>query len=189
MLFLFLFFSFFQAGLLGLGGTPGATAWLEYDILSLHRWLTPGQLTDLMVACRFLPGGTGLNTATLTGALTAFGRYGFWGGVGASAVSVIGLCIPSFIWTEVVVRLKERIVGHTLFSSVSALLRLLVPGLILAASILLMRPDNFGTPSSSPWQFYISLFLFVSTLIGRLVYRFNEVFLIVLCGIAGWILF
>lgn len=189
MLYLFLFLSFFQAGLLSIGGSPVSVAWLEHEILTLHHWLTPSQMADLMVMCRFLPGGTGVNAATLTGAVSAFARYGFWGGVGASAVSMAGLCLPSLLWVELFTRLKTYFSSSTLFTCVMTLLRPLLPGLIFAASILLMRADCFGTPNGSPWSFYISIFLFLSTLVGHLVFRFNAFFLILLCGVAGMILF
>ena len=65
--FLFLFLSFAQVGLLGLGGSAGSQALLEHELLTLHHWLSPEQLADLMVFCRTLPGGTGLNAAVLGG--------------------------------------------------------------------------------------------------------------------------
>lgn len=67
-------------------------------------------------------------------------------------------------------------------------LRPLVPGLIAAAAIIMMRTDNFGSPSTTPWDFWVSIFLFLSTLIGVGYYHINALFMVVLCGITGWIL-
>lgn len=77
MLFLLLMFSFAQVGFLGIGSSVGSQAFLEHEVITLHRWLTPSQMADLMVFCRALPGGTGINTATLTGFLAASARFGF----------------------------------------------------------------------------------------------------------------
>ena len=64
LIYLFLFLSFTQMGLFGLGGSLGTQALLEHDLITLHKWLTPAQMADLMVFCRALPGGTGINAAT-----------------------------------------------------------------------------------------------------------------------------
>lgn len=68
-------------------------------------------------------------------------------------------------------------------------LRPLIPGLVAAAAILLMRADNFGSLTESPWDFWMSTFLFLSTLIGVGYYRFNSLFIVLLCGLAGLIIY
>lgn len=79
LLFLFLLLSFLQVGFLGIGGNASAQALLEHEVITLHHWLTPGQMADLMAFCRILPGGTGINTATLASTLAASSQFGFWG--------------------------------------------------------------------------------------------------------------
>ena len=69
------------------------------------------------------------------------------------------------------------------------LLRPLVPGLIAAAALLLMNTENFGSPTESPWQLGVSIFLFLAALIGMGIYKIHAGVMILLCGIAGWILF
>lgn len=187
--FLFIFLSFAQVGFLGLGGNAGSQALLEHELLTLHHWLTPEQLGDLMVFCRTLPGGTGLNAAVLSGSAASAATYGFWGSVAASLTAVAGLVVPSFFWTAIIDRLEQKQTYKRLLDCVLTLLRPLVPGLIAAAALLMMRSDNFGSPSLSPWDFWVSVFLFVSTLLGVAVFRFHAAFMVLLCGIAGWILF
>ena len=51
------------------------------------------------------------------------------------------------------------------------------------------RADTFGTPSTTPWDFMVSIFLFLATLIGIGVYKFNALFMVVLCGLAGCVLY
>lgn len=64
-------------------------------------------MADLMVFCRILPGGTGLNTASLTGAMTTAAQFGFWGSVLASVLSVTSLIIPAALWTSVIARFEK----------------------------------------------------------------------------------
>lgn len=75
LIFILLFLSFFQIGFLGIGGYASTQALIEHEVITLHHWLTPAQMADLMTFCRALPGGTGLNSATLAGALTVSGQY------------------------------------------------------------------------------------------------------------------
>lgn len=188
IIFLFLFLSFAQISLIGLGGNAGAQALLEYEVIILHRWITPEQLSNFMVFCRTIPGGTGLNTATLVGSLSTVSRFGFGGAILASLVSILGLVIPSALWAWLITAFRKQQKRSILFESVMSLLRPLVPGLIAAAAILMMTPDNFASPHTDPWQFGISIFLFISTLIGTCYFRFNAFFMVLLCGIAGCIL-
>lgn len=187
-IFLILFLSFFQVSFLGIGGTPAAQALLEHEVITLHHWLTPGQLADLMVFCRTLPGGTGVNTATLTAALTTANQFGFWGTIAASICSVAGLVVPSTFWTAFYSKIQEKHKYQSFFDCAMVVLRPLIPGLIAAAAIIMMRSDNFGSLRTTPWDFWVSTFLFLSALIGIGVYRFNALFMVILCGIAGWIL-
>lgn len=188
LLFLLLFISFFLTGLLGIGNITGSQAILEHEVLTLHHWLTPTQLTDLMVFCRTLPGGTGLNAATLTGYTAAAARFGFWGTVAASMISVAGLTLPAAIWTALMEKYKGVRTDKGLLKNILQLIRPAIPGLIIAAAILLMRPNSSLSPATDMWSLGVSIFLFLATLIGCGLYRFNSVFMLLLCGITGWIL-
>lgn len=183
-----LFLSFMQIGFLGIGGSPGAQALLEHEVITLHHWLTPAQMADLMVFCRALPGGTGVNAATLTGYLSTCARFGFWGAVGASLLSVVSLVIPSALWTTLIVRLQKNKSFGSWIDCVMVVLRPLVPGLIAAAAIIMTRRDIFSSLQTNPWDFGVSVFLFVAALVGTGLYRFNAVFMVILCGVAGCIL-
>ncbi len=188
LIFLFLFLSYFQVGALGIGGNVGAQALLEHEAITLHHWLTPAQLSDLMAFCRTLPGGTGINAATLSGYLATAGKFGFWGCAGASVVAVAGLAIPSALWTELICRCRQSGPIVRLTDSVMPLLRPLIPGLVIGAALLMMRSETMGSMATTPWHFWISCLLCLATLVGTGIYRVNGTFMVVLCGIAGWLL-
>jgi len=188
LVFLFLFLSFLQVGALSVGGDASAQALVEHEVITLHHWLTPAQMADLMTFCRVLPGGAILSTASLNGSLAVAARFGFWGSVGASYVSVLGLCLPAAAWTAIVNKLHTIPRRREWIVPVMTVLRPLVPGLIAGAALLLMREENFGMLQQTPWGFFVSVFLFLSTLIGVGIYRFNALFMIILCGVAGWLL-
>lgn len=188
LMFLFFFLSFMQVGLFGIGGNASAQALLEHEAITLHHWFTPEQMANLVAFCRVLPGGTGVNAATLSSAMAASAQYGFWGTLAASTLSVVSLAIPSALWTSVYSTLQRKEQYKHFYDCVMVVLRPLIPGLIAAAAILLMRPDSFSSPETSPWEFGVSIFLFLSTLVGVGIYRINSLLMIILCGIAGSIL-
>lgn len=184
--FLFLFISFFQVGLLSYGSDAAAMAFIEHETIVLHHWLTPAQLADLMTFGRVLPGGPAMNVA----AYTASAQSGAGAGVtlASGLVALAGLALPSFLWTWLIARFAHHRQVEELFPFIMELLRPLVPGLIIGAALLMARSDIFGAAAASPWQLGVSLFLFVATLVGTAVCRFNGGFMVLLCGLAGWLL-
>lgn len=196
LIYFLLVFSFLQIGFFGFGGPDALQAFVESETVMLHQWLTPEQYADLLALCKMVPGDAALNAATLTGWLTTNGTYGFWPAVGASALASAALAVPALLWTGIVASFNAytRHTGgrrggiYAIKVSVLNVLRPLTPGLMLAAILILARPENFGSPASTPWQFWISLFLFAATLVGSMVYRFNALFLVLLCGVAGRLL-
>lgn len=188
LLFLFLFLSFLQVGFFSLGSDAGAQALLEHEAITLHHWFSTAQMADLMTLCRVLPGGTAVNAATLCGSLSAMPRFGFWGGAGGSALALAALALPSFAWVWLFGRFQKSQSHKQLFDCVLTLLRPLIPGLIVGAALIMCRADIFGSASTTPWELGVSVFLFLATLIGVGLCRFNAGFMIVLCGLAGWLL-
>ena len=108
MIFLILFLSFFQVSFLGIGGNASAQALIEHEVITLHHWFTPAQMADLMVFCRLLPGGTGLNTATLTATIATANKFGFFGTIAASLCTIAGLIVPSTFWTAFYTKGQEK---------------------------------------------------------------------------------
>ena len=188
LVFLFIFLSFFQVGFFGLGGDAGAQAVLEHEVLTLHHWLTPDQMADLMTFCHALPGGAALNSATLCGQLHAPEQGHFWMATSLSGTGVLALCLAACVWTWLINRFMEHAPSQTVVQCVLVLLRPLIPGLIASAALLLLTEQNFGSPITSAWHFWVSVFLTVSTILGVTVYKFNATFMVVLCGVAGMFL-
>ena len=187
ILYLSLFVQFFLCGCFGYEGAYTLPAFYENMLISQHGWLTSDQFADILYVSRLLPDNLGINSAVMGGYLATATQYStgfsFLGGF----IALFGLTLPSFIWTKVAnyYRHRFRNVGEVVISW----LRPLAPGIVAAAILLLCTEENFGSITTSPWHFGISLFLFISTLIGTRVYRINPLFMVFLCGFAGLLLF
>jgi chromate transporter len=79
--------------------------------------------------------------------------------------------------------------NHPMVENVFLGLRPAVVGLLAAAVLLLMTPENFSTPVESPWQFWISVAIFVFTLIACQVYKISPIRTLLFCALVGILLF
>ena len=190
MIFLQLFITFFEIDLFGFGGGYGMLSLIQGEVVTKHAWLTAAEFTDIVAVSQVTPGPIGINSATYVGyaAVTHAGYSASWGMLG-SCLATVAVVLPSFLLMLLVVKFFQKYRDNAIVESMFASLRPTVVGLIAAAAILLMTRENFSTLSESPWQFYISLFLFISTFIGTQYFKINPIRMILLCGLAGLLLY
>ena len=190
VLFLLLFYTFFKIGLFGFGGGYAMLSMIQGEVVTKYQWLTTSQFTDIVAISQMTPGPIGINSATYVGySAVVNAGYSPAMGVLGSAIATFAVVLPSFILmftiTKILIKYRETDLVDTMFS----LLRPTVVGLIAAAALILMTPENFSTPSINPWQFYISIFLFVAAFVGTQFFKINPIKMIVVCATAGFILF
>lgn len=190
VLFLLLFYTFFKIGLFGFGGGYAILSMIQGEVVTKYQWLTTSQFTDIVAISQMTPGPIGINSATYVG-YSAVVNAGYSPALGVlgSAMATFAVVLPSFILmftiTKILIKYRETDLVDTMFS----LLRPTVVGLIAAAALILMTPENFSTPSINPWQFYISIFLFVAAFVGTQFFKINPIKMIIVCATAGFILF
>ena len=176
VLFLLLFYTFFKIGLFGFGGGYAMLSMIQGEVVTKYQWLTTSQFTDIVAISQMTPGPIGINSATYVG-YSAVVNAGFPPAMGVlgSAMATFAVVLPSFILmftvTKILIKYRETDLVDTMFS----LLRPTVVGLIAAAALILMTPENFSTPSINPWQFYISIFLFVAAFVGTQFFKINPI--------------
>lgn len=190
VLFLLLFYTFFKIGLFGFGGGYAMLSLIQGEVVTKYQWLTTSQFTDIVAISQMTPGPIGINSATYVGySAVVNAGYSPAMGVLGSAMATFAVVLPSFILmftiTKILIKYRETDLVDTMFS----LLRPTVVGLIAAAALILMTPENFSTPSINPWQFYISIFLFVAAFVGTQFFKINPIKMIIVCATAGFILF
>ena len=190
VLFLLLFYTFFKIGLFGFGGGYTMLSMIQGEVVTKYQWLTTSQFTDIVAISQMTPGPIGINSATYVGySAVVNAGYSPAMGVLGSAMATFAVVLPSFILkftiTKILIKYRETDLVDTMFS----LLRPTVVGLIAAAALILMTPENFSTPSINPWQFYISIFLFVAAFVGTQFFKINPIKMIIVCATAGFILF
>ena len=185
-LYFLLFWTFFQIGLFGFGGGYAMISMIQGEVVGHYHWMTTSQFTDIVAVSQMTPGPIGINSATYVGytALTNAGHAWYWGILG-SVISTLAVVLPSFILMILISRFLMSYKNHPVVEHVFSWLRPAVVGLLAAASLCLMTPENFSTPGDNPWQFWISVALFLFAFVSTKVYRINPIRVILLCGLAG----
>lgn len=190
MIFLYLFITFFEIGLFGFGGGYGMLSLIQHETVEHWHWLSSSEFTDIVAISQMTPGPIGINSATYCG-YTAVSNAGYSSSMAVfgSAVATFALVLPSLILMILISHMFMRYMNTHTVQSVFTGLRPAVVGLLAAATLLLMTPENFSTPSEDAWQFYISVALFLATFFGTKVVKINPIKMIGCCAIAGIILF
>lgn len=189
MIFLSLFLTFFQIGLFGFGGGYGMLSLIQAQTVTHHAWLTSAEFTNIVAISQMTPGPVGINSATYCG-YTAVRNAGFGNAMGmlGSLTATIALVLPSFILMILICRMFLKYMNTTPVQSIMSGLRPCVVGLIAAAALMLMTPENFSTPKVNPWQFWISVALFAATFVGTKFLKINPIRMICWTAFAGLML-
>lgn len=125
-----LFIEFFQIGLITYGGGLAILVFLQARVIELG-WLNAKQFVDVIGIAESTPGPIAINLATFVG----FSQSGVLGGIVASTAVII----PGTILTIIVSRFLEHFDEHPVVKSVLKGLKAIVIGLILSATISIIK--------------------------------------------------
>ena len=189
MIFLYLFITFFEIGLFGFGGGYGMLSLIQHETVEHWHWLSSSEFTDIVAVSQMTPGPIGINSATYCG-YTAVSNAGYSSSMAVfgSAVATFALVLPSLILMILISRMFMRYMNTHTVQSVFTGLRTAVVGLLGAATLLLMTPENFSLPTVNPWQFFISCGLFAATFYGTYFLKINPIRMTIYAALAGLIL-
>jgi chromate transporter len=189
MIYLYLFITFFQIGLFGFGGGYGMLSLIQGEVVHHWHWMSTSDFTDIVAISQMTPGPIGINSATYCG-YTAVKNAGYSlpMAVLGSATATFALVLPSLILMLLISWMFMKYMRTNTVQSIFTGLRPAVVGLLGAATLLLITPENFSTPKENPWQFWISVALFAATFIGTKYMKINPIRMILYAGFAGLLL-
>lgn len=184
MIYLELFWSFFQVGLFSIGGGYAALPLIREQIVEKHGWLSMMAFADVVTIAEMTPGPIAINAATFVGTQV--------GGVAGSLVATLGCVLPSCVIVLLLAWLYRKYRSLTLMQGILSGLRPGVVGLIGAAgaSIFALALWN-GTLFSFSFSALepVSIFLFAAALFALRKWNVNPIFAIFGAGAAGAVLF
>ena len=178
-----LFYTFVKLGFLSFGG--------GYAMLSMviseaqHFSVSPAQFADLNALDMVVPGPIAINAATYVG-------YRYQGLLGAAAAT-IGVSLPSFVLTVVIMRLfvhfRDNVwLTDTLSGIKSAAVGLIAAAAItIAAEVLTVPGKNIGDVFHNPISTLslVCVIIFLSTAVLNIRFKINPILLTILAGVVG----
>lgn len=199
MILLRLFLVFSYIGLFNFGGGYAMLSFIQQEVVQKRAWISQSEFTDIVAVSQSTPGPIGINCATYVGYTAvvndpqiqslsvpyATHLCGVFGSVLAS-VSVLWLpFIVMILVSKLILRYSKSPVLKGIFSG----LRPAIIGLLATAALSLMNTANFGSPETDPWQFFISIAIFISVFTGMYLRKFNMLYTTFICGILGIIFY
>lgn len=174
MIYLELFISFFKIGIFGFGGGYAMLSLIQNEVVEVHEWITPAEFTDIVAISQMTPGPIAINSATYIGYVAT---QSVWG----SVIATVAVSLPSIIIMLIICRFFLKFRDNKYVGYIMSGLKPAVIGLIAAAAIMLVNTSTFID--------YKSIILFAIAFIAALRFKANPILLIVLAGVAGYILY
>ena len=190
MIFIELFCSFLMIGLFSFGGGYGMLSVIQGEVVTRHAWLTAAEFTDIVAVSQMTPGPIGINSATYVGYTAVLNA------TGSEVLAVLGsltasfaVMLPSIVLMLIVSRFFMKYSKHRNVENVFRLLRPAVVGLIASAALLLMTEENFGSPTETPLQFWVSVALFVAAFVAMKFFKVSPILILLLAGVFGGVFY
>ena len=190
MIFIELLCSFLMIGLFSFGGGYGMLSVIQGEVVTRHAWLTAAEFTDIVAVSQMTPGPIGINSATYVGYTAVFNA------TGNELLAVLGsftasfaVMLPSIVLMLIVSRFFMKYSKHRNVENVFRLLRPAVVGLIASAALLLMTEENFGSPTETPLQFWVSVALFVAAFVAMKFFKVSPILILILAGAFGGVFY
>jgi chromate transporter len=177
MIYLQLFISYLKIGFFGFGGGYAMLSLIQNEIVEQRGWITVSQFADIVAVSQMTPGPIAINSATYIG----YTIGGFWG----SVVATVAVCLPALTvmlaLTKFFLKLKDNRYVHGVITG----MRPVVVGMIAAAALLLIFPEQRADSSFiDHWSW-----IFFATTLYASYKKVNPILLIALSAIAGIVIY
>ncbi len=184
MIYLELFWSYFQIGLFSIGGGYAAMPLIQEQVVDLHGWLTMGQFGDIVTIAEMTPGPIAVNSATFVGTMVA--------GLPGAIVATIGCVLPSCAIVMVLAYVYYRFRGISIVQGILAGLRPAVVAMIASAGLNLFLSAVYGS-SAMPAELLsvdiVALLIFIAAFAVLRIFKINPIAVMASSGVVGFILY
>lgn len=189
MIFWKLFYTFCKIGIFNFGGGYAMIALIQHEVVENNAWLTAAEFTDIVAISQMTPGPIGINVATYAGYTSVLNAgYDAWLAVLGAVLASFSVILLPFAAMLLVSRFLSKHREDPRFAAAFSVLRLAVVGLIAAAALVLLTPENFGTPAFS-LRFVASLVIFAVCFVCSYKFKLSPILLMLLAGLAGGVLY
>lgn len=174
-----LFKTFFVIGFISFGGGYAIIPVIELEVIR-HEWMTTQEFTDIIAVAAMSPGPIAANSAVLVG-------YSAAGVIGA-ITAFLGMVLPSLILVLIVAMFFQKLNHYRVVKSMFYGLRPIVTSLIIYAALKFALSNNVISMNIS-WHTLSLLLVFGLSLVALLRLHWHPVYVIVLSGLVGVVLY
>lgn len=184
MIYLQLFISFFQIGLLSIGGGYAALPLIKERIVDVNSWLTIKEFADLVTIAEMTPGPLAVNASTFVGNQVA--------GIIGSIVATLGCVLPSFVIVLLLAWIYFRYKKLKIIDGILEGLRPAVVALVASAGISILTLAFWGEKGLSIDLAdinIVALILFSASLFVLRKWKPNPIFVMLGTGLIGMVIY
>lgn len=184
MIYLQLFWSFFQIGLFSIGGGYAAMPLIQEQVVDIHPWLTMTQFADIITIAEMTPGPIAINSATFVGIQVC--------GLPGAIVATIGCVFPSCVIVMTLAYIYYRFRGLSIVQGILSGLRPAVIAMIASAGISLLILAVYGQrtlPDNLAEFDMIAVIIFLAGFLVLRKWKPNPLWVMAGSGVAGVILY
>lgn len=180
MIYLQLFWSFFQVGLFSIGGGYAAMPIIQNQVVTMHNWLSMNEFADVITISQMTPGPIAINSATFVGIRIA-GIYG-------AIIATAGCVLPSLIIVITIAHFYYKYRSLTIAQGILGGLRPAVVAMIASAgiSILVLSLWDSKPVSIHPGDIdWVSASLFAACLFVLRKWKTDPIYVMAGAGVIG----
>ncbi len=184
MVYLELFWSFFQIGLFSIGGGYAAMPLIEHQVVDLHSWLSMSQFADIVIIAEMTPGPIAINAATFVGTKVA-------GPLGA-VIATLGCITPSCVIVMILAYIYYRFRDLKMVKGILNGIKPAVVAMIASAGLSLLIMAIYGQrslPDELRSFDIIAVLIFVAGFIVLRKWKVNPIWVMLGSGLSGLILY
>jgi chromate transporter len=178
MIYVKIFWSFFQIGLFSFGGGYAAMPLIQNQVVDVNGWLTMNEFADVITVSQMTPGPIAINSATFVGIRIA--------GIFGAIVATIGCILPSCIIVLALSFIYYKYRGLSTIQGILNGLRPAVIAMILSAGFSLTILSFWSGEQASirlKNLDYVSVVLFLAALFVLRKWKINPIFVMLGSGI------
>ena len=169
MIYLQLFWAFFQIGLFSFGGGYAALPLISQQVISTYHWISQNTFTDLITISQMTPGPIAVNSSTFVGQYVAH--------LPGALIATFGCILLAYFY----VKYKDMKVMKTILSY----LRPAVVSMIAISGISILISSFFkDSLIGISYIRYHAIIVFILCLILLRKYKMNPILVMVLAGIS-----
>ncbi|NSK20456.1 chromate transporter [Dorea formicigenerans] len=184
MIYLKLFWSFFQIGLFSFGGGYAAVPLIQSQIVETNQWMSMSQFADLITMAEITPGPIVVNCATFVGQQIA--------GLSGAIVCTSGCVLPSVLIVLALSWMYMKFRNLSIVQGVLIGLRPTIVAMIASAGFSLLLLALFNTSLSelvlSDFRF-VECVIFAACLVLLRKFKVNPIKIIFGSGIVGIVVY